>query len=130
MGSKVTYIVNRRRATRHPVNLAVELRPVGSDERFLLEFAHNISRHGIFLGTEKPLPLGTAVELVVRLPEEDAERLGRNTLKVDAKVVWINGHREGAENLNPGMGLEFQPIDDETLGILEKVIRQIAVMPE
>lgn len=129
MGTKISYIVDRRRAPRQEVKLPIELRRVGTEENFLVEYAHNISRTGIFLQTPAPVEVGTQMELVFRLPEEEARKLGHKTLRLMGKVVWVN-QKGGKDCPNPGMGVQFDAIEEATLELLEHVVARVAVLPE
>ena len=63
----------------------------------------NISRGGVFVHTEKPLPVGTDIELKIRIvtPFGDQQEIAG-----EAKVAWVNT-RPGDE----GMGLTFTKLD-------------------
>lgn len=63
----------------------------------------NISRGGIFIHTEKPLPIGSEIKLKVTITSPFGEQ---QEVESEAKVVWIS-QRAGEE----GMGLSFMKID-------------------
>ncbi|MCB0219084.1 MAG: PilZ domain-containing protein [Chrysiogenetes bacterium] len=131
MGTRLSYIVNRRDDPRHEVeNMAVKMRPADSDEDYLVEYAGNLSRSGIFLKSETPFDVETELDLVFRLPEEEAEQLGRSSLHVSGTVVWVNRPGEQHENAGPGMGVRFEDIDEDTLHVLERIIHRVAVLPD
>jgi c-di-GMP-binding flagellar brake protein YcgR len=58
----------------------------------------NISAVGLYLETEKPLPLGSLVEVEFYL------RGKKNRVKAEAMVRWINRDDAGSDL---GMGVEF-----------------------
>ncbi|MEW6776035.1 MAG: PilZ domain-containing protein [Bdellovibrionota bacterium] len=131
MGTKIAYIVDRRVTDRRDVRLPVELRKAGSQEDFLLEYAHNISHTGIFLATRMPLEPGTLLELVFRVPPEHAKEFnGAKTIRIEGRVIWANRIKEGNGCPNPGMGVRFEKIDENTLHLLEQIVHRVAVMPE
>ena len=131
MGTRLSYIVNRRDEPRHAVeSMAVEMRLADSDEDYLVEYAGNVSRSGIFLKSDTPFEIETELDLVFRLPEEVAEELGRASLHVSGTVVWVNLPGESHEGSGPGMGVRFDEIDEETLHVLERVIHRVAVLPD
>jgi uncharacterized protein (TIGR02266 family) len=86
---------NHRGFPRHPVKLAVRFR---TSQDFVLEHASNISRGGIFIETDDPPPLDTAVQVEVQLPD-------------DPTPVTTNGvvvHRQLAVGgKTPGAGVQF-----------------------
>jgi uncharacterized protein (TIGR02266 family) len=92
--------VNHRGFPRHPVKLAVRFR---SSREFVLEHASNISRGGIFIETDDPPPLDTAVQVEVQLPD-------------DPTPVTTNGivvHRQLAVGGKaPGAGVQFVDSND------------------
>ena len=93
---------NKRRATRLHHEIPVAYRSVGS---FLTDWATNISRGGLFINTRKPLPVGTAVKILVQLPGASFpfELAGRVT-----RVTQF----DNKANMVPGMGVEFTDVDD------------------
>ena len=110
----------RRRARRYDVKLHAD---VSTEDAFLFAYVSNISEVGIFLATEKPQPVGTVLKLRFR-PIESAE-----SFEVEGEVVWINPVRDKAEeNVNPGMGVKFINIDDETRDRILSLIKTIAYL--
>jgi len=93
---------NKRRAARLHHEIPVAYRSVGS---FLSDWATNISHGGLFINTRKPLPVGTAVKILVQLPGASFpfELAGRVT-----RVTQF----DNKANMVPGMGVEFTDVDD------------------
>jgi len=93
---------NQRRAARLHHEIPVAYRSVGS---FLSDWATNISHGGLFINTRKPLPVGTAVKILVQLPGASFpfELAGRVT-----RVTQF----DNKANMVPGMGVEFTDVDD------------------
>ena len=91
---------NHRGFPRHAVTLAVRFR---TTREFVLEHASNISRGGIFIRTDDPPPLDTAVQVEVQLPD-------------DPVPVTTNGvvvHRQLAVGgKTPGAGVQFVDSSD------------------
>jgi type IV pilus assembly protein PilZ len=110
----------RRRARRFDVKLHAD---VSTDDAFLFAYVSNISELGIFLASDKPRPIGTVLKLRFR-PIESAE-----SFEVEGEVVWINPVRANAEeNVNPGMGVKFINLDDETRERILGLIKTIAYL--
>ena len=93
---------NKRRAARLHHAIPVAYKSVGS---FLSDWATNISHGGLFINTRKPLPVGTSVKILIQLPGASfpCELSGRVT-----RVAEFDNHA----NMVPGMGIEFQGLDD------------------
>ncbi len=82
---------------------------------FLDRFRSNISRGGVFLATDKPLPKGTALAVMFRLEDEYTLIRGQGT------VVWSRN-----ENLSPslpaGMGVRFDWVDKDSELLINKIV--------
>lgn len=74
---------------------------------FVTDWAVNLSRGGLYINTDKPLPVETVVRLLVTLPGAHfpVELMGR--------VTRVNAMGAVAANQAPGMALEFVDVDDD-----------------
>jgi uncharacterized protein (TIGR02266 family) len=110
---------NTRRAARLQHEIPVAYKSVGS---FLSDWATNISQGGLFINTRKPLPVGTAVTILIQLPGASfpCELVGRVT-----RVAEFDNHA----NMVPGMGIEFTGLEDarrqEIDAFVERLRRQL-----
>jgi len=94
---------DRRRARRAPIELKVEYKRLNT---FFADYTKNISRGGTFIGTQKPLPIGTEFIFALDVPHMT------HALRLRGRVIWITDP-EIATKANPaGMGIEFQYTDD------------------
>lgn len=93
---------NKRRAARLHHDIPVAYRSVGS---FLSDWATNISQGGLFINTRKPLPVGTAVKILVQLPGASFP------FQLGGRVTRVTQFDNKA-NMVPGMGVEFTEVDD------------------
>lgn len=110
----------KRSSRRVPVNINVDCRSEGN---FLFERASDISEHGIFIRTEKPLPLGTKIQLQFHLPEISEK------IRVTGEVVWINKPREKpGEVNNAGMGIRFLELSDLDRETILSAVKRLAVL--
>ena len=66
--------------------------------RFFADYSRNISRGGIFIRTEQPLPVGERLTFSVVAPELD------EPLLLQGVVRWV----AGAKAQEPGMGIAFE----------------------
>lgn len=93
---------NKRRAARLHHQIPVAYRSVGS---FLSDWATNISNGGMFINTRKPLPVGTAVKILVQIPGASFPcMLGGRVTRVAAF--------DNKTNMVPGMAVEFTEVDE------------------
>jgi len=109
-------VEKRPREPRTPVGLRVKL-SYGSVDEFVERFATNISRGGVFIRTRDPKPVGTQVNLELRLAG------GELVVRARGVVRWI-----AEENLSarppaaPGMGIQFLALDDASRLVIERIV--------
>lgn len=91
----------RRNAFRAGVVLRVQYRNAG---HLLVSYCTNLSRGGLFVPSQEPLPAGTRITLALGVPgqEEPAD--------LQAEVRWVR--RYDAPEGPAGMGLAFEDVDD------------------
>ncbi|HLV22624.1 MAG TPA: TIGR02266 family protein [Polyangiaceae bacterium] len=95
---------DRRRDERAVIELKVEYKRLNT---FFADYTKNISRGGTFIGTSKPLPIGTEFIFALGVPNLP------EPLKLRGKVMWTTAP-EDASPANPsGMGIEFQYTSEE-----------------
>ncbi len=75
----------------------------------------NLSEGGIYLLTEKPLPVGTAVDVSLTLPEQ-------KPLTLVGLVIHQKGSRREVLNAVPGMAIKFQKSDQIATAKLSRFI--------
>src|SRR6267378_8360405 len=92
---------NHRGFPRHQVILEVRFRTARD---FVLEHASNISRGGIFIQTDDPPPLETAVQVEIQLPD-DVASVTSNGIVVHRQLA-VGGKQ-------PGVGVQFIDSGDE-----------------
>ena len=104
---------DRRGAPRAALELSVEYKRLNT---FFADYTKNISRGGTFIGTDKPLPVGTEFVFALGIPNMP------EPLRLRGKVIWTTPP-EDATKANPaGMGIEFQYTNDQ-----ERVEKEAAV---
>lgn len=104
------------RLERTSPDLMVE---TGDDETFLFAYVANLQDLGVFVRTDRPLPIGTRVEL----------GFSGADLVLQGEVVWINPVRND-DNPNPGMGIRFVGLDLEDRDRVVSLVRAIAYLDE
>lgn len=111
---------DRRTYDRIPVSWDVDCT---TQETFLYASIANISAMGIFIRTEKPLTVGTEMDLSFEPP-------GHEPFRLRGQVAWINPVRADGDNPNPGMGIRFLELTPEDRERLVDVVHAIAYLRE
>jgi uncharacterized protein (TIGR02266 family) len=93
---------SRRRFERLSTDLEVSLL---SETNFYVGFTENLSAGGLFVATYLTKPLGSKVELTVRLPQRDDPLVLRGVVK------WVRLNNANVDG-HPGMGIEFVDLPD------------------
>jgi type IV pilus assembly protein PilZ len=109
--------LERRRSGRFAVTLQVDCE---TEDTFLYAYITNISDMGIFVKTDKPLPVGAQLILRFAPPSSD------DSLVLTGIVQWINPVRPLGDNPNPGMGIRFQSLSPADRERLVQAVRTIA----
>jgi molecular chaperone DnaK len=108
--------VERPREPRTPVGLRVKL-SYGSVDEFVERFATNISRGGVFIRTRDPKPVGTQVDLELRLSRGDL------VVRARGVVRWISEENLAARPpVAPGMGIQFLALDEASRQVIERIV--------
>lgn len=106
----------RRRQQRIPLSIKVSY---PRRNAFFFEYTRNISHGGMFIGTQKPFPIGTRFKFALEIPGED------EPLQLTGEVRWrvtpedMEGLKEPVENLETGMGIAFLFEDQEEREVFE-----------
>jgi type IV pilus assembly protein PilZ len=95
---------NPDRAPRVEYELPVAYSSVSG---FVTDWATNLSRGGLYINTDKPLPVDTVVRLLVTLPG------AHFPVELKGRVTRVNAMGAVAANQSPGMAVEFVDVDDE-----------------
>ena len=106
-----------RKHPRYSVSIKVTFK---SKEQFMEEYAKDISKGGLFVATDKPLPMESKIELILSLPEVQKE------VKIIAEVVHVFGSEQAKLLDNkrvPGMGVQFLEFEDDGRKVLEEYFK-------
>jgi uncharacterized protein (TIGR02266 family) len=90
----------RRRFERLGAELEVSL---SSDSNFYVGFTENLSEGGLFVATYFTRPLGSKVEITVRIPGRAAALVLRGTVR------WVRDYSPTSDGY-PGMGIQFDSL--------------------
>jgi len=108
---------DRRNADRHAIELRVEYKRLNT---FFADYTKNISKGGTFIGTEKPLDIGTEFVFALSIPQLV------EPVRLRGRVIWTTPVEKATEESPAGMGIRFQYSNDQerlsTEGIVEKLM--------
>jgi type IV pilus assembly protein PilZ len=113
-GSPAVESGTRREHSRFRVELDVT---VTSEHNFYAGFVENMSVGGIFIATHQLKPVGELLEFSVNLPGVEAPIRGKG------HVRWVRVYSESS-NTPPGMGLQFESLDANSLQAIEGFLAQ------
>ena len=107
----------RRAHERYEVTIPVDCT---TQELFLSNHVCNISRGGLFIRSDRPLPLETEVSLILRLPEADL------CIRAKGRVVWNYDIARGTAHVIPGSGIKFVGLSRGDRDAIEKYLERVA----
>ncbi len=82
---------------------------IQSDSHFFAGLSGDVSNGGLFVATYAEIPVGGKVTLDFELPN--------GPIVVEGTVRW---HRLPADNVGPGLGIQFEGISREQLALIER----------
>jgi uncharacterized protein (TIGR02266 family) len=90
-----------------------------SVDQLLIAYSTDLSKGGMFLQTERFLPLNAVLQLQLSLGEGSAE------IPIACRVVYVRDHAESKlAGKPPGMGIEFLDLTPECLALIESYIAE------
>ena len=111
---------DKRQHPRFPASFPVEC---STREFYFSNHVCNISRGGLFLRSDRPLPLNAEVSLVLHLPET-----GRNVFAV-GRVMWSCDVEKESPPLVPGSGIRFVGMTASDRAALESYLADLGPTP-
>jgi uncharacterized protein (TIGR02266 family) len=108
---------DQRKSDREGVTLLVEYE--GADD-LVGDYTENLSSGGTFVATNRELPIGTNIKLVLSFPGL------LEPIAIEGTVRWTRGNKEGevlAEGEEAGAGLQFAPgpARDQLAAVIDKI---------
>ncbi len=104
----------RRRARRVPVQIQIRYKTA---DGFFQDYIRNLSLGGIFIETEKPLPMNTKLKVEFRLPEM------RAPITASGMVVHTLHVGPTKKSSVAGMGIRFSALEPSSRQMLESYLR-------
>ncbi len=105
--------IDRRITPRADLIVRVDYQTV---DQLFSEFARNINEGGLFVETDSPPEVGTPVELQFKIPGSV------EPIQVTGFVVRVS---EGDSENPPGMGIEFENLDDQARKYINELVRKL-----
>jgi uncharacterized protein (TIGR02266 family) len=88
---------------------------------FIQKYTEDISKGGVFIKTDKPLPFDTRVKVLIELPDLDQ-------IELNGRVVYVLNEEEAKKVMRePGMGIQFIDVSPEISKKLEDLLEEIKV---
>lgn len=106
-------MTEEERPTRRQAERLVVNHEFRSIEEFISEYVSDISRTGVFIRTDDPLPVGTKVDLRFTVIDEDFE-----TVDGVGEVTRVVPPPDPA----PGMGVVFVELTKASRGLVERLL--------
>ncbi len=104
----------RRRTRRVPVQIQIRYKTA---DGFFQDYIRNLSLGGIFIETEKPLPMNTKLKVEFRLPEL------RSPITASGMVVHTLRVGQAKKSSVSGMGIRFADLEPSSKQMLESYLR-------
>ena len=99
-----------RKHERVPARLEVEFRNASA---FLVAYSTNLSRGGMFVETNDPLPVGHQLTLRFAVPTLP-------TIEVTGVIAWVQAW--GTNEHEKGMGIRFEHIDERHGDLIDRLV--------
>lgn len=114
--------VERRSDPRFLARIAIFSGP--SLKELVSDYSVNVSSGGLFIETDKILPLDTMLMVKFKLPGEEA------VIACKSRVAWINEHFAPKKpSLPPGMGIQFIDLSIEDMHAIRHYIDKGELIP-
>ncbi len=102
---------------RQSVRVKTEFRVSYPDmDKLLVDYTRNISKGGLFIKTERFLPLNSVIRLHIGLPE------GGGQVSCIGKVIYVRGLKDSGPGRPSGLGIEFLDMLEESMQRIEEFI--------
>lgn len=113
-------IDERRKAPRIMVRVLVDYE---SSDTYFYDYSNNLSEGGIYIETDRPLPIGSPITLRFTLPGLD------RVFETKGNVAWVYIKKPGdegppAEVLGPGMGIEFKELNEADIKLIHDYLNK------
>lgn len=101
---------------RYSVTIPVDC---STQSLFISNHVSNISKGGLFIRSDRPLPLNAEVALVLRFPATGG------CIRATGRVVWNYDIQKGTSQLVPGSGIRFVDMSGADRQALESYLEHL-----
>jgi len=88
-------------------------------DMFVSNRVTNISRGGLFIASDRPLPISSQVKLKLSLGDSV-------TIEAQGRVIWNYDIRKGSSQVIPGSGIKFLDLSPEHAARLQRYLDGLA----
>lgn len=99
-------MLGRRRFFRK--RLKVEVDHFDLDDDYQMHFSRDLSRGGVFIETDNPLPVGSRFLMRFDVPGETTR-----SIECEVEVAWVMRMEDSSSQLPPGMGVRFVDLPED-----------------
>ena len=110
---------NERRDQRVPLGIKIRYKSATVSE-FLEQHSRDVSKGGVFIRTDRPMPAGTLIKFDFRLSDE------RSLIQGVGRVVWRRDEPID-DNQPAGMGIKFIKLDESSRQNLDHILKERVV---
>ncbi len=103
---------SERASERFSVDIKVDC---ATRDMFVSNRVMNISRGGLFIASDQPLPISSQVQLKLSLGDS-------LTIEAQGRVIWNYDIRKGSSKVIPGTGIKFLNLSPEHTARLERYL--------
>ncbi|HKQ68221.1 MAG TPA: response regulator [Polyangiaceae bacterium] len=116
-----TTLTADRAREHHPVEGAFRVRYSTLDQ-LVVAYSADLSKGGMFLASDQPLPVNSTIRLQLELPDGGGERT------ILCRIVYIRDQATAERTgKTPGMGVQFLDLDEEALSQIGRFIAERSV---
>lgn len=107
--------IEDRLGRRVPIQLLVDYKSGGN---YLFDFCKDLGAGGVFIQTDKPLEMGSPIDLTFTIPDS------KETLMTKGTVIWVQKPVADREDLSAGMGVQFSGFSTDQRALLEEFVQR------
>lgn len=96
--------------------LRVEIDHFDLEDVYQMHFSRDLSRGGVFIETDDPLPLGSRFQMHFEIPEH-------GEIETEGEVAWMLRLQDSSADLPPGMGVRFVDLSEKDGEVIDAFLR-------
>lgn len=109
-------MAGRRKYFRRKVTVEIDHFDLQDD--YHMHFSRDLSRGGVFIETDNPLPAGSRFLMHFDVPGKEPR-----SIEAEAEVAWVMRVEDSSADLPPGMGVRFTDLRDEDGEAIDAYLR-------